>query len=267
MQVCILPIRKAALRPQCWSSAITLRALSISSALNKVPETLESPKHGKSNYVALPGDYELVKGSTPPKDPENATDFETPEEARRERKNAYNRNLYATKRATDPIWRENRLAQTSAWEMARRASDPEFRARQNQRRIEAYYTNMRESPRFAINHALRNWFWHSNTMDCLSWKTHLPVMSAEKVQRHCASCRVKRRDGLRLWWQRRQANLDDEYLYDCPSCFMKDLKTVLPEGFKDVETVQQLYERREQLLGIKATTRKSRTRTSSPPST
>ena len=266
MQVCILPIRKAALRPQCWSSAITLRALSNSPALNKVPRTLEPPKHAKSNHVALPEDTELVKGSTPPKDPENATDLETPEETRRERRNAYQRNLYATKCATDPIWRENRLAQISAREIARRASDPEFRARRN-RRSEAYYTNMRESPRFAINHALRNWFWHSNTMDNLSWKTHLPIMSAEKVQRHCASCRVKRRDGLRLWWQRRQANLDDQCLYDCPSFFMKDLKITLPEGFKDVETVQQLYKRREQLLGIKVTSRKSRTRTSSPPST
>jgi hypothetical protein len=104
-------------------------------------------------------------------------------------------------------------------------------------------------------------------MDYLSWRTHLPVMSAEKVQRHCASCRVKRRDGLRLWWQRRQANLDDQCLYDCPSCFVKDLQIALPEGFKDVETVQQLYKRREQLLGIKAISRKSRTRTSSPPST
>jgi hypothetical protein len=158
MQVCILPIRQIALRPRVWSSAITLRALSISSALNKVPETLEPLEHAKFNYVALPEDSELAKGSPLPKDSEHVTDFETPEEIKRQLTNAYQGTRRAIKYATDPIWREKELARINAWHKARRASDPEFHARQTQRKIETYYTNMRENPRFAINHTLRNWF-------------------------------------------------------------------------------------------------------------
>jgi hypothetical protein len=46
--------------------------------------------------------------------------------------------------------------------------------------------------------------------------------------------------------------------------FFTNTAATLPEGFEDVKTVQQLYLRREQLLGIKAKLRKNALPSSSP---
>ncbi|KEQ75606.1 hypothetical protein M436DRAFT_41973 [Aureobasidium namibiae CBS 147.97] len=196
---------------------------------------------GLARSSALSEDSELAKRST---------------RARyQERQNAYKRAKYAT----DPKWRERHNARSTAWDSLQRTSNPEWKASKKESASLYYYTKLREDPFSVIRISLRNWVYHLPlTRDRLSWRKHLPILTDDRVERHCASCHYSpRRGGSRLWWQRRQSLQDGATLYDCNKCFWKDPEIALPQGFEDVKTVQQLFLRREQLLGIKARLRKN----------
>lgn len=259
MQVCKLPIRQAALGSSTWSLAITSRAFSVSSACINAAQTLQTPEDAISRDAASSETPALAKTSALSKDSGFAK--ASKRSIKQERDSAYFRTRYAS----DPNWREQRLLNKAAWASAQRVSNPEWCARTKQENHKLYHTKYKEDPYFAIRHALRNWCYGSyHIRDRLSWKKHVPVMTTEKVERRCASCNVKRRNGTRLWWQRRQSSEHGQHLYDCTLCFWKDLETALPQGFEDVKTVRQLFLRRKQLLGIKAKLRKN---VLSPPST
>lgn len=153
MQVCTLPIRQVALDSRLWSMAITSRAFSISSASNKVAQMLHTPS-------TLSDDPELATGST--------------RSSKQESSNAWYRHKYAT----DPIWREKRLVRKSAWEAARRASNPEWVARNNQEDLRNYHNKYKIDPYYTIRHALRIWIYASpHIRDRLSWENHVPRSS------------------------------------------------------------------------------------------
>jgi hypothetical protein len=262
MQANKLPIRQIALHPKIcpvssYSPTITLRTLSIGPVWNKQSRTLETSELVDSK------DPTLLKNA----DSKLAKDIEK-RELQRLRKNEYSRKYIASRYTTDPIWRDKYIATIIACEATRLASDPEFHAKKNETTLKWYHTNYEKDPWFAIQRALRTWVNRvPTTRDRLCWKYHVPVMTTEKVERHCASCHITRRGGTRLVWQRRQVSENDEPLYDCSGCFYKDPATALPEGFEDVKTLQQLYLRRDQLLGIKARRPRKNALPPSPPST
>jgi len=266
MQVCTLPIRQVGLGSRPWSSAITSRAFSISSAWNKVPETLKSPEHANledstpSSTSAPLRDSERAKDSTLSsnlKVARSSTKSEDPELAR-QRKKAYMSSYFKTRYAADPAWRDRANLRMAIWSSTQRASNPDWRAQKKEYESLFYSAKLKEDPYFAIRNTLRAWAYNSPlTLDRLSWRNHLPILTDEKVERHCASCGYSpRRGGNRLWWQRRQSLQDGDTLYDCNKCFSKNPEVALPQGFEDVKTVQQLFLRREQLLGIRARLRK-----------
>jgi hypothetical protein len=86
----------------------------------------------------------------------------------------------------------------------RLASGPKYHAEQSERKIELYNTKYEKYPYFAIQCALRTWAYLPLTRDRFSWNHHVPVLTNEKLARHCASCQTKRRGGYKLWWQRKQ---------------------------------------------------------------
>jgi hypothetical protein len=262
MQACRLFIRQVVLHPKFWSSTITLRTFSVCSVWNKLPETPELLEHTKSENVKLPKDPKSIDDS------KIAKDFEK-RELQRLRKNESERIRKAFKYATDPVWRRKFLTVNSACKSARRISDPEWRARICQQKIQVYHAKYREDQYFPIKSALRSWIYKAPaTRDRLSWKSHVPVLTAEKVEHHCASCHIRVRGGNKLWWQRKlNTEQAGHPLYDCNACFSKDSATALPQGFEDVKTVQQLFLRREQLLGIKAKLRKNALPSPPPSST
>ncbi|KEQ76349.1 hypothetical protein M436DRAFT_61597 [Aureobasidium namibiae CBS 147.97] len=63
---------------------------------------------------------------------------------------------------------------------------------------------------------LINYEW---PMQHFTWKTHTPVKTQEAVKRACSSCGRYERQGLRLWWKRRNPKPADADLYDCFACF------------------------------------------------
>lgn len=255
MQVYTLPIRQIGLGSRLWSSVITSRAFSVPSFHFKAARTVQTPEGATSRDTALSEhpalghkytiskDFDIAKDTASPGDPESV----------RQRRNALRRNRFAT----DPVFRNREHLRKTTWEAKQRA-DPELHAKWKERKLQIHHTRHQTEPYYAIRHAMRSWLYDSNhTRDRLSWKTHVPVMTAEKIERHCASCHAKRRGGFRLWWQRRRSLEDGEDLYDCSTCFLSDPETALPQGFEDVKTVQQLYLRKEQLLEIKPRRRKN----------
>jgi hypothetical protein len=168
MQACRPFIRQVVLRPKAWSSTIALRTFSVCPPVwNKLPETLESPEPAESK------DSEQPKSSQSSDGPKIAKDIEK-RELQRLRHNETERIREATKYATDPIWRETSLARSSARQSARRISDPEWRARYCQQKIQGYHAKYREDQYFPIKSALRSWIYKAPaTRDRLSWKSHV----------------------------------------------------------------------------------------------
>ncbi|KEQ63816.1 uncharacterized protein M437DRAFT_45883 [Aureobasidium melanogenum CBS 110374] len=230
------------------SSAATSRTFFTSPVQNKSSEHHELPKDS-----ALSTESELTDDSETPNDPE------LQKERLRQYKNAWSRNKYHT----NPIWRERDNARSSIYKRNRRAVDQEYCDRHVEYARKHYKTKRDTDPDFAIRLTLGEWVYQSAvTREQLSWKTHVPILTSEKLERYCASCGGKRRGGMRLYWRRRQESQAGEDVYDCNRCFFNNPAIRLPEGFDHVKTVDQLRLRREQLLGIK--TRPYKWRTTSP---
>lgn len=60
---------------------------------------------------------------------------------------------------------------------------------------------------------------HEWPIQHLTWKTHIPLKTEEKVQRACATCAHYESVGLKLWWMRRNLEPDLPSAYDCTHCF------------------------------------------------
>jgi hypothetical protein len=80
--------------------------------------------------------------------------------------------------------------------------------------------------RFSI--FLRRYDW---PLQHLTWKTHIPEITEEKVKRACSSCGRYKTHGLRQWWKRRDPEPPNADLYDCFTCFY----TLNPEHVVPVE--------------------------------
>lgn len=213
-----------------------------------------------TKHPELTEDPALSTKSETSKDLETSNDPGLQKERLRQYQNAWRRNKYHT----NPIWREQYLAQKSIYERTRRATNVEWRGHRIEYNKKYHALRKDKIPHFAVAKALRTWVYCIPLLrERLFWSTHMPILTQEKVENRCASCGVKRRGGAKLFWQRHQESEDDKHLLDCTGCFFKDPATFLPEGFEDVKTVEQLQKRKEQLMGVKA--RKPRRKTASPP--
>lgn len=252
MQVCGLPIRQVALDSRLWNLAITSRAFSISSAWNRVPGTLKAPEDAKLEESTPSSTSVRLENSGSAKDSSLSRNLEVAKSSTSRK--AYMSSYFKARYAADPAWRAQNNLRSTIWSSTQRASNPGWEARKKEYQSLLHRTKLKEDPYFAIRNTLRDWAYNSPlTRDQLSWRNHLPILTDEKVERHCASCNYSpRRGGNRLWWQRRQSLQDGGTLYDCNKCFSKNPEIALPQGFEDVKTVQQLFLRKEQLLGIKA---------------
>lgn len=169
------------------------------------------------------------------------------------------------KPSDDPELRKwRRLALASMYKRNRYTTDKDYRNRVLEKARKDYDLRMNTDPHYAITSTLRYWVYQlPAAREQLSWKTHIPILTSEKVERRCASCHVKRQGGMKLFWQRRQEPEDDKHLFDCNTCFFKHPAVCLPTGFEDVKTVEQLRIRGEQVLGVRI--REFRRKTASPP--
>ncbi|KEQ99645.1 hypothetical protein AUEXF2481DRAFT_188364 [Aureobasidium subglaciale EXF-2481] len=80
---------------------------------------------------------------------------------------------------------------------------------------------------------MRSWVLNCSDLDAFRWKTHTPIIHAQAVRQTCASCGKSNRRGSRLWWRRHQETSSaDLELYDCHSCYTKDIKAAMPMGFE-----------------------------------
>jgi hypothetical protein len=78
----------------------------------------------------------------------------------------------------------------------------------------------------------------------LPWKSHQPILFAQKLRHVCASCRKSRSDGSQLWCKK----LADSGSYTCHTCYTKaDWNEVMPEGYDDCRTKVEIVARMDQL--------------------
>jgi len=87
-------------------------------------------------------------------------------------------------------------------------------------------------------------------MQHFTWKTHTPVKTQEAVKRACFHCGRYERQGLRLWWKRRNPEPNDADLYDCFACFYTlnpgHVAPIEYEGLPLGEAVDAMQEARKQ---------------------
>jgi hypothetical protein len=67
----------------------------------------------------------------------------------------------------------------------------------------------------------------------LTWRTHIPIKTEEKVKRACSNCGRYEFQGLRIWWKRRNVEPSTPAAYDCFDCFSKpNPEHVVPIGYE-----------------------------------
>jgi hypothetical protein len=96
----------------------------------------------------------------------------------------------------------------------RRQSKVEVRARL-QRESLAY----RRATALALSMHTGRWI-----KEAWTWKLHTPVVTPDRVDRHCTGCHQDR--FLKLWW----ATKAEPTTYICNSCFASDFDIMVPEG-------------------------------------
>ncbi|KAG2166153.1 hypothetical protein JADG_005892 [Aureobasidium aubasidani] len=171
----------------------------------------------------------------------------------------WNRRKYAN----DSAWREEKVERIILREKLRIKEDPIFRAKKQAQSAAFYAEKLEKVPYFKVLRDIRNW------IDCfpaireqLHWQYHDLAWSPQKVSHRCASCNHKRTRGQKLWLQRRTCDSDTEQ-FDCWACFTSDPQRALPEGFKDITTIEQLRARKKQLFGVTVHTYSSSSRIAS----
>lgn len=102
--------------------------------------------------------------------------------------------------------------------------------------------------------------------EALPWKSHQPLVFDKQVKHYCDSCHYARRDGARIWWRAKPARCEEistpvlgegqANSYLCHSCYSmkRDWSAVMPEGYEDVETLNDMTARKKELDGTDAST-------------
>ncbi|THW83307.1 hypothetical protein D6D18_08158 [Aureobasidium pullulans] len=98
---------------------------------------------------------------------------------------------------------------------------------------------------FTMRVRLSNWLCaHAWVRESLPWKTHRPIVHAEKVEQKCVGCGWARRGGLKLTW----SSISDGSVL-CHNCYMQqgDIAQVMPEGYGHVRFISDLRARKDEL--------------------
>ncbi|THY82167.1 hypothetical protein D6C93_09299, partial [Aureobasidium pullulans] len=100
---------------------------------------------------------------------------------------------------------------------------------------------------FTMRVRLSNWLCaHAWVRESLPWRTHRPIVHAEKVEQKCVGCGWVRRGGLKLTW----SSISDGSVL-CHNCYMQrgDIAQVMPEGYGHVRFMSDLRARKDELDG------------------
>lgn len=123
----------------------------------------------------------------------------------------------------------NRIPQMSPFD------DPGFREQCRQKKL-AYSRSA--CPRFSsrVMSLGRKVARRLHSRKVVEWDAHAPDYSTTKVMRQCASCGLER--PRNLWWKRK----DDQRLFDCHQCFIKDWSWTVPIGYDPKSFLPSLQE-------------------------
>jgi hypothetical protein len=154
-----------------------------------------------------------------------------------------NKEQYARLKA-DPERYEQFLLEKSTWARKKYWNEPEFRSSEILRERLAK-ERLRKTSAYVRSNAMYLWVKrYAWFREKLPWKSHRPILLAQKLRHVCASCGKSRTDGSRLWWK----NLADSESYTCHTCYTRaDWNEVMPEGYGDCRTKAEMVARMEQL--------------------
>jgi hypothetical protein len=144
----------------------------------------------------------------------------------------------------DPEKYQRRLLQIAVWKRNSYQNNPEYRQKDltASRLRHAEYRKTSE-PYYRTKNM---WKWagrYSWFREQLPWRSHIPILFAQKTRHSCASCGVSRIDGSKLWWK--SAKTDS---HTCHSCYTKaHWNEAMPEGFGDCRTKADIVARMQQL--------------------
>jgi hypothetical protein len=140
---------------------------------------------------------------------------------------------------------ERHLLTNSTWNRNKYQNNPEFRSsellRDKLQKERLRKTSEAYSRQQLVHSWARRYTWFREQ---LPWKSHHPILFAQKLKHVCASCRVSRSDGSKLWWKK----LADSESYTCNGCYTKaDWNEVMPEGYADCRTKVEIVARMKYL--------------------
>lgn len=166
-----------------------------------------------------------------------------------------NRRYYARLRSGDNKTYRARLEQMAARSLKRHDEDPAFREHAKLR-AKICYRKFAHRPAYRQRRFLRtlllDYPW---SRAGLPWKSHLPLVSAEPIERHCSGCDTTRTGGVKLWWRKIdavEAKVEsDSQNFLCHHCYIPadDWARAMPEGYEDVKSLKELVARKKQLDG------------------
>lgn len=155
-----------------------------------------------------------------------------------------NKEEYARIKA-DPERYKRNLLRKSTWSRNKYQNNSEFRSsrqsRDKLRKERLRQTSEVYSRQTLVQSWARRYTWFREQ---LPWKSHRPILFAQKLKQVCASCRISRSDGSVLWWKK----LADSESYTCNGRYTKaDWNEVMPEGYGDCRTKVGMVARMKQL--------------------
>lgn len=161
--------------------------------------------------------------------------------------------LYRARQRSDKKAHRAYLERVAARDFKRHDEDAASRER-SKSRGRKHYAKVAQQPAYLqgrlIHNLLLRYPWSRTG---LSWKSHLPLVSAEPIERHCSGCDMTKRGGSKLWWQKVDAaeTESDSQSFLCHKCYWPkdDWARAMPEGYEDVKSIRELVARNEQLDG------------------
>jgi len=161
--------------------------------------------------------------------------------------------LYHARLRSDKKAHRAYLEQVAARNLKRHDEDAASRER-SKSRGRKHYAKVAQQPAYLqgrlIHNLLMRYPWSRTG---LPWKSHLPLVSAEPIERHCSGCDMTKRAGSKLWWQKIDAaeTESDSQSFLCHNCYWPkdDWARAMPEGYEDVKSIRELVARNEQLDG------------------
>jgi hypothetical protein len=157
--------------------------------------------------------------------------------------------LEYAKLKADPERYRRSLLQISIWKRKKYREDPEHRQRANSASTLRSHKYQETSEAFRRRKAIARWVTRYTWFrEQLPWKSHHPLLFAQKIKHVCAKCGMLRSDGLMLWWKSAEPES-----YTCHTCYTKaDWNEAMPEGYEDCRTKADMVARMEQ-LGVSPT--------------